>query len=91
MTQYTARITGEIWWPMGAKAATDRTYFADDDEHAVDKVLMSESGDFSAVDDFEVVRLGTASCGHSEWETIKAFETEDGEFQYMDCFAEEYA
>ena len=100
MTQhYLAEITGGIWWPMGAKCATTRSYTAEDDAEAIERAFGIEAGDFSSVDDVRVVRLDPqpgshcATCGSTRpiRVTVKEWDTEEAEMQYADAmFGNDY-
>ena len=91
--QYHAQITGGIWWPFGARAATERSYTADNDADAIEAAFGSEAGDFSSVDDVRVTRLDPQPSGHCVTcgsfspirVTVKDWDTEDAEYQYNDA------
>ena len=59
--RYHLEITGGIWMPYGAKAATTRDFTAGSDKDALARV-DSEAGDFSSVDDFRLTRIGDRFC-----------------------------
>jgi hypothetical protein len=81
MPQYIARVTGELW--SEEKAAMDYTYEALNDALAIARAATS--GDFSSVDDYELVKHATAPCGHADTVVVRPFATEEGEDQYVSC------
>lgn len=90
---YRAEITGGIWWPMGAKAATIATFTAKSDKEAMASV-DTHAGDFSSVDDFRLERVsgwrvnsksGAARRYVEEHKVVKDWSSEETEFQFSDC------
>jgi hypothetical protein len=78
--RYTVHLLGELWWPMGAEAATDRTIYADTDAEAL-AMAEFEAGDFSHLIDFSVT---TGACRH-DFRVVREWDSEDSELRYWDC------
>lgn len=87
MATYRVQLVGEMWWPMGVPAATERTFQAEDDEDAIAKVDF-EAGDFSTLLGF---RLSTPGCRHDQreiedWSTLSdQHSAEEIEMLFFDC------
>lgn len=87
MTAYRVQLVGELRWPMGVPGATERTFWAEDDEDAITRV-DSEAGDFSRLLGF---RLITPGCRHDQreiedWSTLSdQHSPEEIEMLFLDC------
>ena len=93
-------ILGGIWWPMGLQCSLEKKIqlgkgpFQVDIEPTFDDVedwIMSNSGDFSSVDDWNCemeVTTWKENKHITEYSTLKDWNNEDLEMAYFDTIAE---
>jgi len=94
-------VLGKIWWPMGAVCSQEKSIQLGDKPFQVhinptfDEVenwVMSNSGDFSEIVDWncemEIIQWESAKKRTHTYETLKAWDSEESEYAYLDTISE---
>jgi hypothetical protein len=85
---YLVEVAGYLWLPH-VKARASYTYYADDDDHAAERV-DTLAGDFSGIVDYEIsVQVYCRNCFALHWEVIRPWADEENEYFGQECEVEE--
>jgi hypothetical protein len=85
---YLVDVVGYLWLPQ-VKAAASYTYYADDDDHAAERV-DTMAGDFSAIVDYQIsVQVRCVHCYATRWEVVRPWADEENAYFGQECEVEE--